>query len=359
MNILIAGNLANTGFYLTSQLINNKINAELLMENNPKFESDPKNSGFFEGMYPNWIRFFDKKKSWKFQIIKIMKRYDIIGAATEFPIFALFSFKPFVAIATGSDLYELAHKKSLKGLLLKLAYKKAKVVVFTLPSQISYVKKLKLKNATFLPLFRKEVKSNKELQVEERKKFVIFHPTNHLWDFKKNDIFLKSFIKLAKSRDDVFLITINRGVDAEKSIELLKNADIEGKYEIISKTLNQDQLYEYYQNCDIVADQFGIGSFGYIGQEILKLGKPLMCYIEKDNYEKLYGEKPPVLSSQNVDELVMLMNEVITDKTKYQKVSLESKRWYEKYHSETVLIKKYISLFKDVYTNKISNIDFI
>ena len=96
MKLLVAGNLANTGFYLASTLRKNSINADLLMENNPKRSSDPKSTIEFEGnKYPEWIKFWDWKKNWKFEIIKTMRKYDIISAATELPMLALFSLTPY------------------------------------------------------------------------------------------------------------------------------------------------------------------------------------------------------------------------------------------------------------------------
>ena len=101
MRLLIAGNLANTGFYLTKALRKIGINAELLMENNPSFEGDPRNAGLLETLeYPSWIKFWNWKKKWKQFVISTMRKYDLISAATELPIFAMFSLKPYIAVAT-------------------------------------------------------------------------------------------------------------------------------------------------------------------------------------------------------------------------------------------------------------------
>ena len=44
MKLLVAGNLANTGYFLASKLREAGISAELLMERNPDFVSDPLNT---------------------------------------------------------------------------------------------------------------------------------------------------------------------------------------------------------------------------------------------------------------------------------------------------------------------------
>ena len=351
MRLLIAGNLANTGYYLASKLRSNGIECDLLLGKNSPFGSDPKETGEIKNnIYPDWIKFWDNKKGWKRTILRIMRQYDLICASTELPIFALFSGKPYVALATGSDLVRLAQSFSLKGVLLRLAYKRAKIVIHTLPSQIEYANKLKLKNALFLPLFRdfkKPTLENKIVNVNNR--FVFFHPTNHIWDIKANDVFLRAYIRLCATRDDVHLILINRGIDAKKSIDLLKNAGIEGKYEILPQSLNQDELLQYYQNCQAIADQFKLGSFGFIGLEVMSLKKPLICYIDGDLYERCYGEKPPALSSKNEEEIYEILKKLVDDKEFYNNISNKSYEWIIKFHLGEILIKKYMTLYELVH----------
>jgi len=354
LHLLIAGNLANTGYYVTSKLREYGVKADLLMQKDPPFPSDPKNTEKLSGgRYPDWIKTFDKRKNWKRQVIRIMRRYDVISAATEFPIFALFSAKPFVAVATGSDLYYLAQSKSLRGFLIRMAYRRAKVVVFNLPSHQQYAKKLKLKNSLFLPLFRDFPKLEKEnFRKKMNDRFVFFHPTNQVWNAKRNDIFLKAYVQLCKSRDDVFLILINRGEDAGKTNEFLKKASIEGKYEILPKTLNQLELHSYYKICDAVVDQFQVRSIGLIGLESMSFGKPLVSYIDEDVYEKLYGEKPPILSSNQVENVYNFLKKLVENKEFYQDISERSQKWISKFHSEDILIRKYLKLYTMVYQKK-------
>jgi glycosyltransferase involved in cell wall biosynthesis len=354
LHLLIAGNLANTGYYLTAKLREFGIEADLLMQKDPPFASDPKNTGkLSESKYPDWIKIFDKQRRWKRKIIKTMKCYDLISAATEFPIFALFSNKPYVAVATGSDLYYLAQSRSLKGFLLRLAYRKAKVVVFNLPSHLEYVNKLKLKHALFLPLFREFPKLDKgKIREKMKNKFIFFHPTSQIWKIKRNDIFLKAYVELCKSRNDVYLILINRGEDSFKTSEFLKKASIEGKYEILPSTLNQVELASYYQLCDVVIDQFGVGSVGFIGLESLNFGKPLVSYIDTTAYQKLYGEKPPILSSNSEEEVYQYLKKLVEDRCFYDDISERSRQWIFKFHSEDELIKKYWQLYTMVNERK-------
>jgi len=346
--ILIAGNLANTGYYLTSKLRELGMHVDLLMEENPVFVSDPKNTGELkENNYPDWIKFWKKNGNIKWQIIRIMRKYDVIGAATELPIFAMFSFRPFIAIATGSDLRELAKSNSLKGRLLRRAYKKAKLVIYTDPDLKKSSEYLGLKNSVYCPPIRDFSKFAEEnTHNKKNDKIIFFHPTNHIWEIKRNDLFIKSFIKFAKKYDNVLLVVIKKGQDFEKSLSLLKDGNIEGKYIVLPKPLNQNELGKQYQECNIVVDQFGVGSLGSIGLEAMYYGKPVLAYILEDVYEQLYGEKPPVLNAQNQSELFQIFEKIMNEPKYLDEISKKSKIWIEKYHSTDKVIKKYAKYFK-------------
>ena len=354
MKLLVAGNLANTGFYLASTLRKNSINADLLMENNPKRSSDPKSTIEFEGnKYPEWIKFWDWKKNWKFEIIKTMRKYDIISAATELPMLALFSLKPYVAIATGSDMNFLSQTNSLRGILLRCAYKRAKIVVYVCPSSYLRTKQLKLKNSVFLPNYRDFTGFESTLAKKAKNKFIIFHPSLQDWFIKKNFIFFEAAAKICKKYDNVSIICVNHGIDAEKSKKMVKESNLEEKCEFLPSTLDQNELKKYYQMCDIVVDQFGFtGAFGVIALETLYQGIPLIGYIKKDIFKDLYGEIPPILGGETVEEVYDAIEKLIIDKEFFDDIGNKSKLWMKKYHSEEIIMGKYMDLYKMVYEKR-------
>ena len=89
MKVLLAGNMANLGYFYTKLLRSNGIDVKLLMEKNPPPVSDPLNfDESLKGKYPTWVKFYDKSsKFWSLQIIREMrkKEYDIIHAFVELP----------------------------------------------------------------------------------------------------------------------------------------------------------------------------------------------------------------------------------------------------------------------------------
>ena len=135
--------------------------------------------------YPDWIIFDDiDKKSRIFHIAKLMKKYDLIHAQEATPIHAMLSGKPYVVGAVGDDLRKKTFEKSLTGFLMRIAYRKANLVVYVWPILKPAIKKLGIKKVKFLPriwdvsnfLNIPKQKSNKQL--------VIFSPTAQLLGIK-------------------------------------------------------------------------------------------------------------------------------------------------------------------------------
>jgi glycosyltransferase involved in cell wall biosynthesis len=356
MKILVAGNLANTGYFLASKLREENIDIDLLMEDNPHPVSDPKNTGELEfNEYPKWIKFWNKNCNWKYQIIKKIREYDITCAATELPIFAFFALKPYIALATGSDLRELAKSKTIKGILLRMAYKKAKVIIFTDPDLIYSIKELNLKNSLYCPPIRDFYKMNSSEKVLVNKnKFNIFYPTTHIWSVKGNEVFIKAFIQVAKKRNNIHLTLINKGKDFKKSLKLLEDAQIREKYTVLPKPLNQNELVSYYQNCNVIVDQFILGSLGSIGLEAMFMSKPVIAYVDNTIYSKIYGENPPVLNCKTIEEIYLILIKLLDNKND-QNIGKNANEWILKYHSPEMVSQKYYEIFKKVYEkNKIN-----
>ena len=145
MKILHAGNMANLA-YITAKLLRKEdLDIDLLIEKNPPKTSDPiLLDPEIHNEYPTWFRFFDKTKTcWKMNLIKIMreKKYDLIHAYVELPMFSYVANRPFIAHTQGSDLRELAFSNSIRGRILRRAYKKAKATIFYQPDYLPLLPK--------------------------------------------------------------------------------------------------------------------------------------------------------------------------------------------------------------------------
>jgi len=353
MKILHAGNMANLGYTITRQLRKNGIEADLLMQKNPPKGSDPiRFDPELENEYPEWLQFFDKSKwSWKIDLIKKMraKKYDLIHAYVEFPIFAYFSGKTFIANTQGSDFRELALTNSLRGILLRRAYKKAKAVLFFMPDHLPIFSKLKLKNGIFLPpLWNTSFFKPKEIPRDKfEDKLVIFHPANLEWRIKGNDILIRGFANFAKNNSNALLIIVDRGVDSKKTHELVNKLGIENHVKFVEGPLNSSELLRFYNISDIIADQFTIGGLGSIGWETFSCAKPLIAFLKKEQYMAVYGESPPVVNASS-DSQVTKQLENLLDYNLRKKLGITGRDWILKHHSSENFSLKLTKLYQSI-----------
>jgi len=256
MKVLLAGNLVNLGYTLSRELRKVGIESELIMERNPHGISDPKTfDPNLLSKYPNWIKFIDRNKSgWKRGIIKTMRdrKYDLIHAYTEYPIFAYVSRRRFIANPTGSDLRELAFSNSLRGILLRRAYHRAKVVVASSPEVIELLSKLKVKHTIFLPVLMDLSFFKPNEHSSKLDKFTIFHPVNLDWKVKGNDKLIRGFAKFVKEFPQSLLIIVDRGIDSQRTHELVRKLELENNVQFVKGPLNYHELLNYYQKSEQV-----------------------------------------------------------------------------------------------------------
>ncbi len=336
--------MANLAYVIARQLRKDGINSELLMQENPPKGSDPLLFDPTLNGYPDWFHFYNtEKRTWKKDVVKKMqdKKYELIHAYVEMPIFALLSRRPYVAHIQGSDFRELAFSKSARGFLLRRAYKKAKAILFFQPDHLELFPKLNLKLGIFLPppwntsFFKPEGKVSNH----NAGKLVVFHPANLEWRLKGNDILIRGFAQYVKDNPDSTLIIVDRGIDSQRTRQLINSLEIEEKVQFIKGPLNATQLLHYYNIADVVADQFILGSLGSISWEVFSCEKPLLASINETQYKKLYGEPPPVVNASSSQKISENLN-YLTDKKTRSEIGRKSRNWIIKYHDPHLFSQK-------------------
>jgi glycosyltransferase involved in cell wall biosynthesis len=281
------------------------------------------------------------------------KKYDLIHAYVEMPIFAYVSRRPFVAQTQGSDFREMAMGNSLRGRLLRRAYKSAKAVLFFQPDHYPLFTKLKLDNGIFLPplwdvsfFLPKRVPKN-----EFEDKFVVFHPANLEWRLKGNDVLVKGFAEFVKNHPDSILIIVDRGIDSQKTHDLVESLGIKNKTHFVEGPLTSTVLLYYYNLSDVIADQFTLGSLGSIGWEAFSCAKPLLAFVNEQQYCMLYGQAPPMANASNPSEVSMQL-EILTDHKVRNNIGNQGREWIMKHHSPELFIKKLKTIYDSVLQNK-------
>jgi len=352
--------MANFAYLSVKKLRDDGNDSELLMNTNPHPSSDPLlYDPSLKHEYPKWIRFYNtSNKIWPLQIIKIMREdYDLIHSYVELPIFANLSFKKFVVTCQGSDLTRLAFAPTMKGFLLRCAYKKAKAIICPTVGCFPLLSKLKLDNGIFIPsIVDLQRFSPEKNQNPSNEKFTVFHPTSQLWNIKGNDKFLHGFKKFVKKFPKSKLIIVLHNADSKKTKLLIRDLHLEEFTEYIKGPLNVDDLKKYYANSDVVADQFLATDLGGIGREVLSMKKPLLtsCLVEK--YEQVFGSVLPIASAFTPDEIAAKL-ELLTDSHFRKKLAQDGYSWIHKNFNPNLVSKKLQFVYEKILsTQKINEI---
>lgn len=361
MKILHVGNMANYAFWIVKKLRENKLDVELLMNKNPKSSADPiQYDKSLNNQYPDWIKFYDTtNRFWYLKIIKKMREnYDILHTYVELPIFASFSGKKFIANVQGSDLRELALSKSIKGNLLRMAYKKAKAIIVPGVEGFSLLEKLKLKNGVFIPAFTdlKSFTAPINEKTISNEKLIIFNPSHQLWSIKGNDILIKGFKKFVENYPQSNLIVVKHGQDSDKSESLIKKLNLEKNITFLDGPLSTHEIKKMYSTSDIIADQFIIGELGGIGREVLSMQKPLLTYCWSNKYKELFSESPPIANASSPEQITEQLI-LLSDKKIREKLAKDGYNWIHKYYNPDVISKKITILYQEILNDeKIENI---
>jgi len=354
MKVLHAGNMANLGYVISKQLRKEGIDVDLLLDPSG---SDPTSfDPTLKDIFPNWLILYDRKKfDWKIKIIKKMRdnKYDLIHSYVELPIFAYLSGRTYLAQTMGSDFRELALTNSIRGFLLRKAYKKAKVILFSSPNHAPIFTKLGLENGIFLPFFWDSsfFKPQSFLENEYADKFLVFHPANLEWRLKGNDILVKGYADFVKANQNSLLIIIDRGIDSKRTHELVYSLGIENKVKFVNGPLNSTQLLRFYNLADVVADQFLMPGIGGIGKETLCCEKPLITYCPMNTFGEVYSEPPPVMSASNPTEVLQQLETLKDDRNRFE-IGKKGRIWFTKHHDPHIYSLKIKSIYHSVLNNE-------
>ncbi|MCJ8305498.1 MAG: glycosyltransferase [Nitrosopumilus sp.] len=355
MKVLYAGNTANIGYNVVYHIRKINVNIELLMQKNPRVDSDPiVRDSTLNKIYPKWINFYDKTKSlWKINILKKMQNYDLILANSSLILYAYFSHKPYIIQPIGSELRVTAFSKSLKGFLMRRSLRKANVVIIATPASELLIKKLKIKNYFMIPCHPEISFFNpgKTLKTDFNDNFTIFHPTNLNWKEKGNDILIKGVAIFLKKYPKTTLLIVEHGIDLKKTYELIKKLDIEKNIKFIKGPLIYEQLKFYYHNADVVADQFIGSEIGAIGREVLCSQKPLLANFDKVAYETQFDTAPPIMRANTPDEVCSKLELLLDDETR-DKYGKDGRLWMEKNNLMDAFVGKYKIICKSVISKE-------
>ena len=115
---------------------------------------------------------------------------------------------------------------------------------------------------------------------------------------------------------------------------------------------SRKELFTIARNCDLAIDQLHVGWYGVFAIEMMNIGLPVMCYLDKQAEQRIFENSkqiPIIRTSHNtiVDDLrqaLILLDSHLLD----EKKAAEVRDYLDEYHSEAYLHKKISVIMMDL-----------
>jgi hypothetical protein len=301
--------------------------------------------------------------SWK----SLFSHYDIIhGYATD-GILPLLAEVPYVTYEHGTIRY-LPFQATTQGRLCALTYKLANWVCITNCDNIIATQKLGLNNYSFVPhpinedfleFDEKAIKLREELRYELDSDFIIFHPSRQHWEAQRhpdwekgNDIFIKGLAQfISEVNPKASAVFVEWGKFVDESKKLIEELGISHKIKWIPLQPNR-QMIRYIQATDLLADQFFLGAFGTTMPRALACGKPAMLYLNEQIHQWCFEELPPVINTKTSEDVFQGLKKLYLDHDWAKNLANSGRLWYEKYHSNSLIVSKLNHIYRKIIMKK-------
>jgi glycosyltransferase involved in cell wall biosynthesis len=113
---------------------------------------------------------------------------------------------------------------------------------------------------------------------------------------------------------------------------------------ILLENVSHDEVLKQIQLSDIIVDQLILGWYGMFSIEAMCMGKPVLCYIQKDLAYK-YQNLPIVNTSP--ESVYKNLVELIENPERRAEFGVKSRKYIEEVHDPIVIAKKLIEIYSN------------
>ncbi|MEX2577570.1 MAG: glycosyltransferase [Verrucomicrobiales bacterium] len=299
----------------------------------------------------------------------ILKRWDIVQAYSTDPIIPMVAEVPYFAFEHGT-LREIPFEDSSRGRMTALAYARAQHVFVTNFDCLEKAHQLTgdPDRVTFInhPFDENDLPSSDEaeslrgrLLVELDCEHLVFFPTRHDWvegkgyNDKANDHLLRAIGDLWQGDGPATgLVLCDWGHNVKESRQLIRELG----YERHTKWLAPQATKRFMKTCmacDVVADQFKLGSFGGILFKAMATGTPICTFLQEENLLRIYPEVPPVINVRTREEIRDRLGAALEDGEKLAEIGEAGRRWIENHHSGAETMERQFAQYREFLAREV------
>jgi len=298
---------------------------------------------------PDWMRALKRVLSaYQFTVPdlhNLVKGYDLLHLHPPSPLLLHFVNKPKVVHESGW-IRKIIHEDSATDKIARRSYTLANAVVWTNPDTYPLLKHLGINRLDFVP-FVVNPEQYKPTNAEKTEELLFFHPARQVWDVKGNDRLLKAFSQFIKAGYKAKLRIIDWGFaeDVHQAKILISREGLE-KHVEWKPPYSKPALVRAYNECDVVFDQFILGSGGTTCFEAMSCETPVVIHLNEWN-TKCFGEMPPIMQASSVDDIYSAMVDLTAPKLR-RKIGSSERHFTLRHNHPQVIAGKLVQLYKEV-----------
>ncbi|MEO6988194.1 MAG: hypothetical protein ABI239_06045 [Aquihabitans sp.] len=337
--------------------------------------------------YPPWIHFgpwitaSTLLAPWRAPITKQLAAFDVVVSSGPGPIFAQFAGRPWAFYATGGDLTVKPFPLTFWRWYPSWPHRAAEVVAGGWQRRA-----LRRADQVWLQPFAPMVDAADRLRVPQSARsdhyfpivldtdayqpdadptptarayvdesvgdaeLVIFHPSRLVTEasdqlvrtgqWKGNDTLIRGFAEFVKTNPHCAAVLVmpdtplSRDVDGVRLMveQLGISEHVRWLVPPGGRLFDRQFMHALYQRSDVVADEFGVGWFGYVTLEGLAMGKPVVGNIDQEVMGQLYPEHP-IVAAATPAEVADRLSDIAGDLEGTRTEASTRRQWVIDHHS--------------------------
>jgi glycosyltransferase involved in cell wall biosynthesis len=99
---------------------------------------------------------------------------------------------------------------------------------------------------------------------------------------------------------------------------------------VLAERVSWDEMRELVKTCDIVVDQFAVGSYGTFAVEAMAAGRPVVGYLD-ERVHTAVGVRPPIVNAMP-EQLTEALESLLDDRPRAEQISKESVAYARENH---------------------------
>lgn len=279
------------------------------------------------------------------RLLKQLRQANVIISFASYHIPAMFSGRPYLAFSTGADLHEVAIEHSVRGWLMRRAFRRAASLhaSFDPVSRANATKlKLQISGPFLLPW---QIPAQPVSYGERTGPIRVLMPSRQDWVgsgrhqlAKGNDRFIRAWARRVNEGWSSSLTIVEFGDHVAATKDLIMELDVSDHVRFVP-LLAQSDLQRSIEEADLVADQFDQGTPGVLALQTMATGRALSIYWDEVSSLFAFSALPPVINGSSEETLYQALRECAT-RDQLQALGAAGHEWMSREYNQRKLRQK-------------------